>query len=321
MTGQSFDNFKFPAPENEPGATEIETEAIVVQIDDILPNALLNFRMGKDHVDNLFFSRPRRMTLASYTTMFQPITGASLHANVVGLEFNGVFQESGIWYQVGVRNKSPRYDSNNHFENRLAAWYAVLNIPFLEDQTFGFMFSSDEIGNENDGIGTPGAIQGGEGRTYGVGGVLDLHWGNFNLVPAFYYYNEDGDIHFRSGAKLDKTDLEVLSGTVELHYPLMNELIGTLRWDWLDVIGQRSGVYEDDIDQYVASLAWYFHPNFRVVAEYSYMLAQLNRLTTFPFNNDLFVSVPGALNSGVINNNNRAFFKDTRLSMAIEFDF
>ncbi len=90
ITGQASSNSLFPAPENAPGTTEIETEAIVVQIDDILSNGLMNFRAGKDHIDNLFFSRPRRMTFSSYLTMFQPITGGSLHANVIGIEVNGV---------------------------------------------------------------------------------------------------------------------------------------------------------------------------------------------------------------------------------------
>lgn len=37
--------------------TDIETEAFVVQINDLLPDSLLNVRIGKDHIDN-YSNRP-----------------------------------------------------------------------------------------------------------------------------------------------------------------------------------------------------------------------------------------------------------------------
>ncbi len=311
IEGQASTNFEFPAPDDAPGKTEIETEAIAVQIDDILPNGMVNLRAGKDHVDNLFFSRPRRLTLASYLTMFQPLTGASLHANVIGVEVNGYF-ENGIWYAVGFRNRHPRFNSSNLNEVRPGAYYGVLNvpIPYFPNQTFGFILAGDEVGNENfgSGQGAP-SFTGTEAPTLGVGGVLDLHWGPFNLLPAFYYYTEGREAHESQG------DFESVSGTVELHYIILNNLIATGRWDFLDVIGQPAGTFEDDIDQFVFSLAWYFHPNVRVVGEYSYLDAELNRLTTFPFNNDLFVTVPGALGS------QRADLEVNKLTLAFEIDF
>ena len=295
IEGQDVGNFKFPAPgdsgegdENHgPNFTEIETEALVIQFDDILPDALLNFRLGKDHIDNLFFSRPRRLTLASYTTMFQPVTGGSLHANVVGIEANGVHKPTGLWYAVGYRNLHPRFNSNDVIEVRPGAFYAFVNYPFFEGQTLGLMFATDKIGNKNE-TGSVPEFPDTSDRTYGMGGVLDLNWGDFNLMPAFYYYEEGKNAH-------EGEELNIISGTIEAHYNILPELIFTARWDFLDVIDQPDGVFEDDIDQFVASLAWYLHPNVRIVAEYSYLEAQLNRMTTFPFNNDLFVSVPGSL--------------------------
>lgn len=309
VEGQDSANFKFPASDNGPGTTEIDTEALVFQIDDLLPDAMLNIRAGKDHIDNLFFSRPRRLTLASYTTMFQPITGASLHANVIGIEANGVLS-NGIWYAVGYRNLSPRFNSSDINEVRPGAVYGVLNLPLFENQTLGLLFASDKVGNENLGAGGAPSFKNTESRTYGFGGVFDLNWQNFNLLPAFYYYTEDGDAHGTLG------DFESISGTVELHYSILNNLIATGRWDYLDVIGQSGSTFEDDIDQFVFSLAWFFHPNMRVVAEYSYLDAKLNRLTTFS-NRDLYVSVPGALNGG----NTRADLEVNKFTLAFEFSF
>ncbi len=313
IEGQESDNFKFPAPEIAPGTTEIETEAIAVQLDDILPDGLLNFRAGKDHIDNLFFSRPRRLTFASYTTMFQPLTGGSLHANAIGVEVNGVHQPTGIWYAAGMRNRSVRYNSSDVNEVRPGAWYGILNLPFSlgdEQQTLGLLVNGNKVGNENFGA-TQGApsFAGTDAPTLGTGGVLDLNWGPFNLMPGFYYYTEGRGAHGTQG------DFKATSGTVELHYTIIPELILTGRWDFLDVIGQQAGTFEDDIDQFVASLAWYFHPNVRAVLEYSYLDAQLNRLTTLPFNNDLFVSVPGALGS------QRADLEVNKFTLGFEVDF
>jgi hypothetical protein len=290
-----------------PSSTSFDTEVMIGQIDDLLPNAQLNLRIGKDHVDNLFLSRPRRLTLAPYTLMFQPITGGSLHANVVGVELNGLY-ESGLWYALGIRNLSPRFNSDNDREVRPGAFYFTMNYPFLEGQTLGLMFSSDKIGNENPGAPGPPSFPGTEDRTYGAGASLDLNWGDFNLIPALYYYVEGKDIH-------GGNDLNVYSGTVELHYSFTNTLIGTTRWDFLNVFNQPTGVFEDKINQFVFSLAWFFHPNVRVVAEYSYLKAELNRITTLPFDNKLFTSVPGQLG------NARADLEANTLTLALEFDF
>ena len=300
----------FPNPEGSAGSTEIDTEAIVVQIDDLLPNAKLNLRIGKDHIDHLFLSRPRRLTLAPYTLMFQPVTGGSLHANVVGVELNGVY-ESGLWYALGIRNLHPKFDSDDDREFRPGAFYFTMNYPFMDAHTLGLMFTSDKIGNENTGAPGPPTLLGTEDRTYGMGGALDLNWGNFNLIPAFYYYVEGEDIH---GGE----DLNIISGTMELHYLFTNELIGTARWDFLNVMDEPSGTFEDRIDQLVFSLAWYFHPNVRLVAEYSYLKAELNRLTTLPSNNSLFTSAPGQFTSA---NNTRADLEVNQITLGFDFAF
>jgi hypothetical protein len=306
----------FPAPggpgnpgnDLAPSSTSFDTEVMVGQIDDLLPNAQLNLRIGKDHVDNLFLSRPRRLTLAPYTLMFQPITGGSLHANVVGVELNGLY-ESGLWYALGVRNLSPRLNSDDNQEVRPGAFYFTMNYPILEGQTLGLMFSSDKIGNENSGAPGPPNFLGTEDRTYGAGASLDLNFGDFNLIPALYYYVEGKNIH-------GGNDLNVYSGTLELHYFFTTTLIGTTRWDFLNVFDQPTGVFEDNINQFVVSLAWFFHPNVRVVAEYSYLKAELNRMTTLPFDNKLFTSVPGQFAP-----NTRADLEANTITLALEFDF
>ena len=184
----------------------------------------------------------------------------------------------------------------------------------LENQTISVMFNVDQIGNDNatNPAGTvagPPNFPNTEGRTYAGGFALDLNYEAFNLTPAFYYYVEDGDIH---GGQ----DLNVISGTVEGHYPIMPELWATLRFDYLDVVDDPG--FEDSIRQYVASLAWYFHPNVRFVLEYSYLDAELRRMTTFPFNTSLFTSAPGQF---VNANNTRADLEENKFTLGFEFDF
>jgi hypothetical protein len=313
LTGQAADNFKFPAPETAPGTTEIETESISIQFDDILPDGLMNFRAGKDHIDNLFFSSPRRLTFAPYLTMFQPLTGGSLLANVIGVEINGLHESTGIWYAVGMRNRSTRFNSSDVNEVRPGAYYGVLNIPFDvggEQQTLGFLANANKVGNENFGANQNSpSFAGTDAPTFGGGAVLDLNWGDFNFMPGFYYYREGRAAHGTLGT------FQATSGTMELHYTIIPELILTGRWDFLNVIGQQTGVYEDSINQFVANIAWYFHPNVRAVLEYSYLDAKLNRLTTLPFENDLFVSVPGGLGS------QRANLEVNKLTLGFEVNF
>lgn len=316
VSGLSATNASFPAPEASPNSTDIETAALVGQIDDILPNGLLNLRIGKDHIDPIFLSRPRRLTLASYTIMFQPLTGASLHPNVVGIELNGR-HASGLWYALGARNPSPRYNSGNVNESRrLGAYYLFLNYPMM-GQTLSLMASTDRIGNANTTnpsmapmpLAGPPGFPNTEGRTYAAGAALDLYWNGFNLIPAFYYYNEAKAIH---GGE----DLDVLSGTTELHYSLRPTLIATGRWDFMRVIDEPG--FGDRVNQFVTSLAWYFWPNVKFIGEFSYLDAQLRRLTTFPFNNSLYVSVPGQFSNA---NNARADLTDRKVRLAMEFDF
>ncbi len=236
---------------DDPDQTDLETEVFVVQINDLLPDSLLNLRIGKDHIDNYFLSSARRLTRADYLIQIQPALGASLRSWSVGTEVNG-FHPIGLRYAAGVRNFSPGYNSKNDNEQRIGAAYAWVS-QTIRHQAISLIVNSDRVGDAN--LGTDASALG-----YGVS--LNLYILNaFNIVPGLFWYREGADAH--AGR-----DLEVFSGTLELIYPFLGNLWGTFRYDFHD----RSDIGAD-AQQVVASLAWYPFWNVRWVAEVS-------RLTT-----------------------------------------
>ena len=255
--------------------TRLETEAFIVQINDLAPDGLLNLRIGKDHVDNYFLSMPRRLTQARYLIQIQQMLGASLHPMSVGAELNG-FHSMGLRYAAGVRNYGPGFDSKgdpadpmkDSDEQRLGAYYAWANQDVM-GQTVSLLVSRDRVGDANLGMGD---------STLAYGVSLDLHLGPLNVIPAYFLYNEGGKI--RGGNELDVT-----SGTVEVIYPVMPRLLGTVRYDFNDWDMENDVENARDAQQFVVSLAWYQYPNVRWVAEYS-------RLTT---NNLMVMNMPGGL--------------------------
>jgi hypothetical protein len=233
-------------------ATEIETELFLVQINDLLPDSLLNVRIGKDHIDNFFLSSARRLTRADYLIQIQPSLGASLRSTSVGAEMNG-FHPVGLRYAAGVRNFSPAYDSRDDGEQRIGAAYAWVS-QTVRHQAVSLMINSDRVGNAN--LGTDGSVLG-----YGLSFNFFM-LNAFNIVPGIFWYQEGADAH--GGKKL-----EVMSGTLELIYPFSGNLWGTLRYDFHDRKDLDAGA-----QQVVASLAWYQFWNVRWVAEVSRLTAE-----------------------------------------------
>lgn len=179
--------------------TDLETERFVVQINDLLPDSLLNVRIGKDHIDNYFLSSARRLTRADYLLQIQPALGASLRSWSVGTELNG-FHPIGLRYAAGVRNFNPEYNSKNHGEQRIGAAYAWVS-QTIRHQAISLIVNSDRVGDAN--IGT-------DDLTLGYGVSLNLYvLDAFNIVPGVFWYREGGDPH---GGR----DLEAFSGTLEL---------------------------------------------------------------------------------------------------------
>jgi hypothetical protein len=232
--------------------TEIETELFLVQINDLLPDSLLNVRIGKDHIDNYFLSSARRLTRADYLIQIQPSLGASLRSTSVGAEVNG-FHPIGLRYAAGVRNFGPAYDSRDDGEQRIGAAYAWVS-QTVRHQAVSLMINSDRVGDAN--LGT-------DDSALGYGLSFNFFMLNaFNIVPGIFWYQEGAEAH--GGRKL-----EVVSGTVELIYPFTGNLWGTLRYDLHDRKDVDAGAR-----QAVASLAWYQFWNVRWVAEVSRLTAE-----------------------------------------------
>ncbi|MEE9190414.1 MAG: hypothetical protein V3U16_06550, partial [Candidatus Neomarinimicrobiota bacterium] len=235
--------------------SETRIEAFFVQLDDLLPDAMMNLRIGKDHVDNHFLCVPLRLTRASRLIQFQTMLGASLHPMALGAELNGTIpfgrgMDYKLDYNLGVRNYGPAYDSKEDNEQRFGAFYAFVN-QHIKKQIVSFMVTSDRRGDANEGT---------DDNTLGYGVSLDLHLGDLNIIPGYFWYHEGAKI--RSGDKLDVT-----SGTVEMIYPILPTLLGTLRYDFNNWDIKNESL-DRDAQQYVISLAWYQFPNVRWVMEY-----------------------------------------------------
>jgi hypothetical protein len=194
--------------------SEIETETFWIQFNDVLADSALNVRIGKDHVDNHFLSTPLRLTRAGYLIQTQPMLGASLHPSAVSAEINGMapFAE----YSIGVRNYGPGYDSKDDNEQRLGAYYAILNRHFIDENTASFMINHDRKGDANTGT---------DDKVLGYGLSFDLHLQDLNIVTGLFNYTEGKNI--RAGDAMKAT-----SGTVELIYPLQQSIVGTARYDF-----------------------------------------------------------------------------------------
>jgi hypothetical protein len=291
VQGLGPDDSDAAAEHTDHGTTTLRTEVFFVQLNDVYgENGTMNVRAGIDHVDNHFLSTPLRLTHADYLIQIQPgHTGASLHPLAAGIGANGSFHDYGLDYDIGVRNYSPFYDSNEGDEHRLGAFYAVLNKQ-LAEHTVSFLFSEDRNGNANlneDGI------------TLAWGVSMDIRIGRLEFIPGLYWYRDDsggsgGDTGTDPGTDPDTdpgtdpgTDpdhdhdggttghaesfaggLGVFSGTLGVTYQFKPTLLGTLRYDFND-FDVKSEPVNRAARQYVASLAWYQHPNVRWITEVS----------------------------------------------------
>ncbi|MDC4203329.1 MAG: hypothetical protein MPW17_02510 [Candidatus Manganitrophus sp.] len=180
---------------DDPDATDLKTEVFVVQVNDLLPDSLLNLRIGKDHIDNYFLSSARRLTRADYLIQIQPVLGASLRSWSVGTEVNG-FHPIGLRYAAGVRNFSPEYNSKNDNEQRIGAAYAWVS-QTIRHQAVSLIVNSDRVGDAN--LGT-------DASALGYGASLNLYVLNaFNIVPGVFWYREGG---MRTAGEISKSSAE-----------------------------------------------------------------------------------------------------------------
>lgn len=232
-------------------STDLDTDLFLVQINDLIPNAGLNVRLGKDHIDNYYLSSRRRLTRADYLIQIQPALGASLSSSSVGAEANG-FVPIGLRYAAGIRNFSSSYIVKEDDAQRIGAYYAWASQK-VEGQTASVMIAGDRVGDAN--LGT-------DDTALGYGASFNFFiFGTLNIVPGIFWYQEGGDAH--GGRKL-----EVMSGTLEVIYPFSGNLWGTLRYDFHDRKDIRA-----DAEQIVASVAWYPFWHVRWVAEISRLAA------------------------------------------------
>jgi hypothetical protein len=259
-----------------------------VQLNDFQgKDGAMNLRVGIDHIDNHFLSTPLRLTHADYLIQIQPgHTGASLHPLSVGMGLNGSLHDYGLDYDIGVRNYSPFYDSNEGDEHRLGAFYAVFNKQ-LAEHTVSFLLTEDRAGNANLNE---------DGMTLGWGVSLDVKIGRLEFIPGLFWYQDDsggpgGDTgtdtptdpddgtdpgtdpdHDHDGTPGQAASfaggLGVFSGTLGVTYQFKPTVLGTLRYDFND-FDVKNEPTNRAARQYVASLAWYQHPNVRWITEVS----------------------------------------------------
>jgi hypothetical protein len=274
VQGLGADDSDATATHTDHGTSTIRTEVLWVQLNDVTGHdGMMNLRVGIDHVDNHFLSTPLRLTHADYLIQFQPgHIGASLHPLAVGVGLNGAFHDYGLDYDVGIRNYSPFYDSNEGDEHRLGAFYAVINKQIAE-HTASVLLTGDRNGNAN-------LDQ--DGMTLGWGVSMDVKIGRLEFIPGLFWYRDTSggastdtgtggtDEHNHDGttghAQSFAGGLGVFSGTLGFTYQFRPALLGTLRYDFNDFDVKDEAVNRA-ARQYVASLAWYQHPNVRWITE------------------------------------------------------
>lgn len=247
--------------------TEIQTEAFFLQFDDLLPDSRLNLRVGRYHIDSHFLSSRHRLTQADYLIQIQTILGPTLQPTSEGAELNGSLP-TGTHYFAGVRNYGPAYDSKQSREQRVGAYYVLVNQTFMgnmdKGQTLSLMASTDRAGDANCIPENPSCNP--DDKTLAYGTSLDLHFGDVSIIPGIFRYRQGADI--RNGKEMNVT-----SGTTEVIYPIRSSLFATVRYDFYN-----RNLKNDSLDrkagQVVAALAWYPQPLWRCVFEYSRLTAR-----------------------------------------------
>ncbi len=220
---------------------------------DIIEHAGLNLRMGKMAVDLPFLSSSRRLTITDYLLQLQAGGGGHGHGGATvsscsacgaslvneGIEANGIFDmgEVAVEYALGVGN-----DSVLDSENSVGAYHGLLSLTMAE-QSLGVIFKHDRVG----------ATESVQQDTDGIGVGVDLHFAGLNVMAAIAQFKQN---------VMHGDNINITSGTVEVMYPLLDNLLGVARYGSHD---------PDDSDekttQWVASLIYYLHPNLKFQAE------------------------------------------------------
>jgi hypothetical protein len=243
--------------------TDILTEQLFVQINDLLPEAQLNIRAGRYHADNHLLSEPHRLTFTNYLVQIQSVLGPTLTSTTEGVELNGFFS-MGFRYAVGLRNYGPQYDSPEDREQRVGAYYAIIS-QMLRSGAVSLMVSGDRVGDANLDK---------DDQTLAVGAAASLQVGKLIIVPGVFRYAEGENI--RTGR-----ELIVTSGTLELTYAVLSNLLATARYDKLFWNLDRDSS-DRQADQYVINLSWYPYPLVRFALEYSRFEAENLVLVSLP---------------------------------------
>ncbi|VAX23169.1 hypothetical protein MNBD_NITROSPINAE04-656 [hydrothermal vent metagenome] len=221
---------------------------------DIVADAGLNVKLGVMSVDLPFLSSTRRLTINNYLIQLGAGGGHGGHGGGVyacsacgasftnsGAEVNGVrdYGEYSIQYAIGAGN-----DSVHEADDNVGAFYgwAYLN---WQGQSLGLMYKHDRTGDNE-----------AERQNADASGIsVDLNFAGLNLVGSYNLFTQ---------GQVAGSDLEVTSGAIEAIYPLVENILGVVRYDFNDV--QDS---DKETTQIVASLIWYLQPNVKVQVEYA----------------------------------------------------
>jgi hypothetical protein len=217
--------------------------------DDLISDSRLNLKMGGFDVDFPFLSDPRSVTLSPYLVRISADpTEEGVTLGRRGAEVNGFLKNTATRYAVGVGNAKVA-NSTNEFR-AVHAWITETVELMGFNQTMGALVSLDQNGDKSAGT---------DNDTQAYGLALDLHYGLTGLVLGYYYYDGNKD------ATVDPVRV-VNSGLVELLHSFTQDLVGVVRYDF-----QNSAGTEASKNQFTGDLQYFFHPNVRGQAEFSYL--------------------------------------------------
>ena len=200
---------------------------------DLMPDNLLNLRVGVMSNEFFHLSAPRRTTMEDYIS---PVS-----VDNVGLEVNGI-HSSGFRYAVGFGN-----DEVETADNHLRAFYGWGTYG-VAGQTLGVRYSSSPAG----------PTEAAEETHSQVDANLDLHYGPANLILGYFTQDNVGGV-------ADDTQNNLLA---ELVYAVGPKVLLTARYETQET--ETGGVENSGTNkEAVLNVSYYILPNMSLLAEYA----------------------------------------------------